>query len=138
MAKRKGWHPELTSHMKRAKTNWTTESCFADALKYKTPKEWRDNSGAYQWAKINNCFNECTTHMTFRFEWTKELCIKDALKYTTKKDWKNNSGAYGTAQRKGWINDCCSHMIEFRHKPWTKEELIIEICKHITSCRHIT
>ena len=130
VAKRKGWHPELTSHMKRAKTNWTTESCFADALKYKTPKEWRDNSGAYQWAKINNCFNECTTHMTFRFEWTKELCIKDALKYTTKKDWKNNSGAYGTAQRKGWINDCCSHMIEFRHKPWTKEELIMKTQKY--------
>jgi hypothetical protein len=108
---------EVNNWSKRLPNNyWTKERCIEEAKKYKTYKEWTENSsGSVSAAFDNNCIKECMNHMIlFRKHnnyWTKELCIEEAKKYKTRKDWRhNNKASWTAAQRLKIYEECTKHM----------------------------
>lgn len=116
---------------------WTLEKCKEDALKYKTRKEWSENSKGYNRCHSNGWLTECCQHMKFIRNyrvWTKDDCINDALKYKTRSEWYNNSYAYKIASKNGWLDDCCGHM-QVIIKPnnyWTLERCKEDALKYKT------
>lgn len=113
-----------------AKSKWTLEACKADALNYKSRREWQVSSrGAYLKAFRSGWLEECCRHMEYitqHGKWTLETCKSDALKYKSRMEWvKNSIGAYSAAHKKGWLEECCGHM-EYICEPnkWT-----LEACK---------
>ena len=95
---------------------WDFESCKKEALKYNNRTIFSKKSpGAYKSSKINNWFDEITSHMKYKCKknyWTKEKCKKEALKYTIRNQFKKNScDSYSFAYKNGWLDEICSHMI---------------------------
>ena len=92
------------------------DNVYKDALKYDTKEKWRFNgNGAYEGARKNTWFEECTAHMPLKKKprnyWTKELCIEEALKYNTKKEWsKNSSSSHSVAIKSEWYEESTKHM----------------------------
>lgn len=95
---------------------WTYEKCKADALKYKTRRDFAINSGsAYNYARQNNIINKVTEHMSWGRKpsgyWTYERCGIEALKYETRNEYRLKSGgSYMCAIKNKWIDDICIHM----------------------------
>jgi hypothetical protein len=144
-ARRKEWLEECTKHMDKPhkpKECWTLELCKAEALKYKTRTEWKNNSkSSYQSARKNGWLDECTEHMVIRMikpsgYWTLELCKTEALKCATRTEWvKNCSGSYTVARKNGWYDECTKHMAIKITKPygyWTLERCKEETLKYKT------
>jgi predicted transcriptional regulator len=140
-AKKNGWFDECTAHMisnKFPAGYWNNkERCIESAKQFKTIKDWsRTNYGAWENAKKNGWFDECTAHMISNrlpdFYWTLELCKQDALKYKTKIEWSKSSKAYKSALNNKWIEECTSHMIaqKIPQSYWTKELCIAEALKY--------
>jgi hypothetical protein len=102
--------------IKKPNGYWTKENVVAEALKYKTIKEWIFFSGSsYSASKRNGWSNECTIHMSENRKphgyWSKKLCIDEALKYNIRTQWqKNNPTSYQVARKNGWMDECCGHM----------------------------
>ena len=116
------------------------DNVYKDALKYDTKEKWRFNgNGAYEGARKNTWFEECTAHMISIGKkngyWTEEHCKEDALKYNTRKEWFIKSGgAVKSAKKNDWYDECVKHMVSI-HKPkgyWTKEHCIKEALKYKT------
>lgn len=114
---------------------WTLEKCKEDALNYKTRTEWEKNTrSAYNAAKKNGWFDECTAHMIEyrKPDYTLETCKEDALKYKTRNEWSVNSkSAYGAACNNNWLDICTSHM-KYINRPngyWNNKERCIESAK---------
>lgn len=92
---------------------WSKERCVAEALKYKTKKEWRlFNATSYQMATILNCIKECSLHMQKSRKYTKEQCIDVAKKYVRRVEWRNSIDYefYVFARQRNWTTECCNHM----------------------------
>jgi superfamily II DNA or RNA helicase/post-segregation antitoxin (ccd killing protein) len=119
---RKKWMAECSAHFINSinKKTRTKEECIDDAKKYKTQKEWIENSPTiYKYAYKNKWMDECSAQMTKLngVSKTKEECIEDARNYKTKKEWRANSSAfYGYASNKKWMNECSAHFINLRDK----------------------
>jgi len=114
-----GWYDECTKHMliKKNKNGfWTKERCINDAKKFTTKGKWsKKSTSAYNSAKKNSWFDECTKHMISPHNpngfWTKEKCIEEAKKYELVSQWKKNNGAsYNKARKMNWIEECTNHM----------------------------
>ncbi|ALP47002.1 hypothetical protein phiGrn1_0289 [Vibrio phage phi-Grn1] len=117
-AHKKGLLDECYAHMtmhQKPNGYWTLERLKEDALKYKTRREWRENSSGCSNAYNQGIIDECCAHMELQRKpngyWTLERLKEDALKYKTRSDWqKNSSAAYSSANRKGFLDECCAHM----------------------------
>lgn len=88
------------------KNKWTYESCYNDAKKYKTKKDYRIKSpSSYQKAVTMGWLNEFvwlekTPH---KFKWTVEAYLEVAKKYKTQQEFrKNERGANIAGYRYGW------------------------------------
>ena len=89
---------------------WNYKSCYKEAKKYRTLKEFRENAPAtynvvckhgwqneYHWLNVN-------THKPGY--WTYERCYEEAKKYSTRKKFQSgNHSAYTKSSKEKWIND---------------------------------
>lgn len=119
---------------------YTLKECRADALRFKTKSEWRDNSRKpYYTALKKGWMSKCCKHMVKGYKpkgyWTLEVCKQEALKYNTKREWIIKcESSYSISLRNKWLEQCCSHMKELR-KPkgyWTLEKCRQEALKYKT------
>lgn len=139
-SKHNNWHDECCAHMEvkmKPHGYWTKEKCIEEAKRYKTKKEWQENSEAsYTRAHKNKWIDECCEHMLSPKKLTLEDCKNNALNYIKKHDWMNNSRAfYSKASREGWIDLCCQHMTNKEVKDpgyWTKERCVEEAKRYKT------
>lgn len=112
-ASRHGWLDEICSHMRRPVPSnyyWTKERCKEEAAKYKTLKDFRKNSYAYNAALKNGWIAEICSHLERAAKpagyWTKERCIKEARKNESFSQFRKNCAcAYAIAWRNGWLDD---------------------------------
>ena len=102
---------------------WTYESCFEEAKKYKTKKEFAEKaSGAKHVATQNGWINDYTWFEK-PFRWTRELCEEEARKYNSKQEFIiQNRSAYYAAVKHGWL-DYFTWLKNVKHPNgyWTKE-----------------
>ena len=117
-ARNNGWMDECCAHMitdRMPKNYWTLELCKADALNYPRLTDWHQQSRkAYDAARLNGWFEECTTHMPAKIAtktWTHELIQASAASFNSPKEWnKGSPSAYSAAQRLGKLNEYTAHM----------------------------
>ena len=119
---------------------WSFKACLAEAKKYKTRKEWRENSpGSIAAALKKGWYDDCCSHMQLikpgpEVKWTFEICHSAALNYKTRSEWNDNDRpTYSAASRYGWLEACCQHMGEDKNKQnlkWTLETCIGEAKKY--------
>ena len=114
---RNGWLELLCSHMVRLqnKDNYLTkEICRAEALRYETRKEFREDcSKIYNFICKNNWLEELCNHQkcekTNGF-WTKDMCHEKALECKTNTEFKNKyPSAYASSLRNKWLCDIRGH-----------------------------
>lgn len=89
---------------------WTYRTCYNEAKKYKTLKEFRKKSpSAYNVSCKNNWQNDyvwLTTVLHKGGYWNYERCYQEARKYETRKQFQvGNASAYDKALKEKWIND---------------------------------
>ncbi len=114
----KGWLEEICSHMvelKKPRNYWTKERCQAEALKFNSKIEFRNNSSScHSIASNKGWLEEICSHMTELQKpngyWTKERCRKEALRFTSRVDFQKGSTCYKSARKNGWLKEICSHM----------------------------
>lgn len=117
------------------KGKWNYKTCLAEAKKYKTLKEFLDNStGAYQKALKNKWIIEYVwleDNIRHRREYyTYEKCKELALKYTSTSEFrKKQYGAYNVAKDNKWLNDFSWLEKQFK---WTEKTLLEEAKKYKT------
>ena len=137
-ARRNGWLNDYVwltpSRVKVPNGYWTYERCYEEAQKYKTQKEFGEQSnGAYQCASRNGWMKDYDW-FEMPFRWTKELCTKEAKKYLTKTDFiNNNRSAYVASVKYGWLKDFT--WLDYSKRPngyWTKELCEAEARKYST------
>ena len=136
IAKAKGWLKEFTwfrgNEIRREKQiRLTKEVCTAEALKFKTRKDFRKNCRTvYEKAKKSGWL-DTYTWLSFspKIEWTYERCFEEAKKYTSKYEFQKCSyTAYSHALRNGWITDYTwfEKRFEWTYKMCRKKALIYE------------
>ena len=121
------WFEKPEAHNKK----WNYETCYEEAKKYKSFKEFRENATkALELAKKSGWISEYTWLKRFKIEWTYEKCYEEAKKYTCRSEFRKNAGGcFAAAERNGWVEDYT--WIPKRKKvesKWTKE-LCFEIGK---------
>lgn len=95
---------------------WTYNKCKNDALKYKTRKDYQNNSGSsYSSALNNEWLDDICSHMKELKKpngyWTRKRCQIEALKYETKSELiKKSSACYDASWKNNWLDDICIHM----------------------------
>ena len=103
-----GWLQDYTwfERPKNPNKKWDYETCFQEAKKYKTKKEFHDGSaGAYAIAWKNGWLSEYDWFEK-KLKWNRETCYQEALKYNCRKEFSDNSeSAYKVALQNGWLND---------------------------------
>ena len=131
---------ECTSHMifsTARNGHWQIkENVLAEALNYKTRSDFSKNSpGAYNSAKQNGWYKECTAHMEYAEGhtpagfWTKEKVLSIAKKYDNRLDWvKGDEKSVWAARTNGWIDECLEHMELLKKPPmyWNDKEKCLE------------
>lgn len=119
MAQRRGWLPEICSHMHRkTKPNgyWTKDRCAIVARKYGSRIEFsRQARGVYNTAHRNGWLSDICAHMARRKRpngyWTKERCAEVAARYMSRADFMRGAiSVYNITERRGWMKDICRHM----------------------------
>jgi len=121
----------LLSNLERIEYYWINfENVYEEAKKYKTKKEFINNSpGAFLSSKKNNWYNEVTKHMTQKFVWSKKLVKEITEKYDDYNEFRaNNKGAYDAAHKYGWLEELTSHMKKKRF--WNHDSVRIEALKY--------
>lgn len=121
---------------------WTLDAVKADALKYKSVKEWQEYSpSSVQRAYSQGWAKEVTSHMVFTQNpanfWSYEKCLESALKYRNRTDWATSKGdgsAHNAAVRNGWLESCCTHMTYNKTKAgtWTEQSCLESALKYKT------
>lgn len=113
----------------QTKTYWTYEMLQYEAAKYKTKKDFRENSEkAFRAAYRRGILDEIIKHMERRKIWTKEEAEIESRNYKNKLDFHKNSPAYSQSYKNGWINDFFDNSII----RWTKEMAHQEALKYET------
>ncbi|NJO61951.1 MAG: hypothetical protein HC836_28030 [Richelia sp. RM2_1_2] len=93
---------------------WTKESCYNEALKYRTLRDYRVGSErSYRIARDSDWLKEIGLHFEkiVKIKWTFDKCKNEAMKYSTRIDFiKGSKNVYGVCVRNKWLDDVCSHM----------------------------
>lgn len=89
---------------------WNYKSCYKEAQKYNTLKEFRKNSAAtYHVVLKNGWLNDYKWLKTVTNKanyWTYEMCYKEAQLYKTRTQFqKENRAAYNKALKENWLDD---------------------------------
>jgi len=119
--------------LKRA-PKWSDEAVIADAKKYDTIKDWRDNSSAYGVAHRRKLLDLATAHMSPHTppKYTSEEIISDARKYSSIAEWvRSNKRYYEFAKRHGLHDEATKHMGRAR-EVWDDEKIAQEARKYQT------
>lgn len=98
---------------KRNYKRWTDEMLAAEARKYETKQEFRNNSAnAYDSAKKRKLLDEFCNHMIPAYiSWTFEVLRETASNFETRNEFKKGAySAYQQTLRRGFIDEVCSHM----------------------------
>lgn len=106
---------------------WDKETCFNEALKYRTKSEFAKSCvGAYAAARRHNWLYDYTW-FEWGGKWNKEACFDAAKKYKNRWDFsKYCSGAYASALKNKWIDD----YTWFETNKWNKETCFNEAKKY--------
>lgn len=108
------WIDEICSHMveiKKPNNYWTKERCKAEAIKYQSKKEFREQAGnVYAIAHKRGWIDEICSHMRPKRRpfgyWTKDKIIEEAAKYSTRSEFNKKSGGASTVARGyGWYEE---------------------------------
>lgn len=89
------------------KGKWNHDACFAEAMKYKKLKDFRNESAsAYASALRNNWLEEYVwLAREIVNTWNGETCYVEAKKYNKMSDFRKNApGAYNSSKRNGWLS----------------------------------
>lgn len=136
------WLPSNDSHPNGYWKN--KENLFEEARKYKTLKEFSDNSpaacaAAYRHSYIDELtWLEKKEKLPFGYWKDKEHVMEEARKYSSRNEFhSNNQSAYGAARKYGYLDN----MYWFKEKPKSKyekgmlknEEYIVNIAKNYSS-----
>ncbi len=125
------------------KKKWFFENLKAEALRFKTKREFRENSSAaYLAATRNNRYDEIVSHMPkyldscgengHNLKWSNEVLREEALKFKTRGEFqKRNLKAYRAAKTRGILDEVCAHMKLVRTY-WTNEMLRKEAFQYFT------
>ena len=96
-------HPEVSNK------KWNKETCYNEAKKYKTLKEFADKSqGAYHVALKNEWIQDYIwlERKKTNIEWNYDNCYNEAKKYKSRSEFKQKSStAYRISYNNGWINE---------------------------------
>lgn len=113
---------------------WNKETAFAKALEFENKKEFKTQSGAYEYLRKNGWIGESCSHMTKQLcnhsKWNYESCKTEALKYNTLFEFrKKNETVYNISRKNKWIDNITKHFDHSNNrKHWT-----IEMCKNDAS-----
>ena len=112
IANQKRWLNDYTWLECSRKPNgyWTYESCYAEAKKYKSRKEYEEYScSAYNVSLKNGWLDNYIwfeEKMKPKGYWTYERCYEEAKKYKTRKSFQIGCGsAYSNSLKNGWLRD---------------------------------
>lgn len=122
----------LYKNNRKPKTEWNKETCYQEALKYKTRTEFaRGSKTAYNYARINDWVKDYIWFEVIHNKWTYDECYKEALKYKKKSDFQNGSGgAYHRAIREKWMKDYHWFKKRVGNRKWTYEKCYEEALKY--------
>lgn len=87
---------------------WTYESCYQEALKYKSRSEFKNHcASAYQTAIkkgwLDTWFEKKRKPVGY---WNEQTCYQEALKYKSRREFQRRCGsAYNAAWKNGWLDD---------------------------------
>lgn len=138
-AKKKGWLPQVTAHMKPLKNPdgyWSEnkDRCRDEALKYKTRSDFNKHSkSAYLACYLNGWLDDVCSHMTVREQvpqgyYTREILADFASQYESRWEFQQKeSGAYQAAFNRGLLDEICQHMKVVGSR---KKRCIYEIVDH--------
>jgi len=104
-----GWLDDYTwfEEMKKPNGFWNHDTCYKEAKKYKSKKEFRENAnGAYQFAYNKGWLNDYIWLKPLTGYWTYETCKAEAAKYEKRSHFKKGCvGAYTKSRTSGWLDD---------------------------------
>ena len=134
-----GWH--VLNRMKGGSIGtlgsgrWNHESCYTEAKKFKSLKDFRTNSPqAYRKAYKRKWLEEYVwleDNIKHRQDYyTYEKCFEIAKKYQSQLEFRRKqNGAFRSAQKNNWLDDYVWHKQAFR---WTEKTLLEEAKKYKT------
>ena len=110
-ARENGWQSDYVWLVKPKAYNkkWDYDTCFNEAKKYTTHREFRKNApGACNVAERNRWIKDYTWFEILRKangHWTESTCYDEARKYRTLKEFRTQSAScYGVARTQGWLS----------------------------------
>lgn len=110
-SRRNNWFEECSVHMEKGKPKsyWTKEKCIADAKKYKTRSEWKNNSySSYVTSVRNKWLDKCCSHMQPVYRKPIYGILHGVSKYNSLEKWKIvDPKSYNKAKNKGLLKDIC-------------------------------
>lgn len=114
---------------------WNYKSCYKEAQKYKTLKEFRKkSSAAYNVVCKNGWQDDYAWLKTVNHKpnyWTYERCYKEAQKYETRTKFQKGSGsAYDKALKKNWLGDYIWFATSANEFRWNYEKCYAEARKY--------
>lgn len=112
---------------------WTHDALAAEANKYDTRTEFRENSNsAYSTACSRGLVDLICKHMsTNQISWTDEMIGLAAANYQSRADFRVGSpAAYSAARHRDIMDRVCGHMKKRECVSWTDEMLAIEATRY--------
>ena len=123
--------------MRKPKGYWNYDTCFDEAKKCKSRKEFERNcNSGYQVARKKGWLKDYTWFDNLMGKWNYESCYAAAKTCTTKKEFLTlYPGGHSKAQKKGWLKDYTwfvdGRVLEAEKRTkWTKETCEIEAKKY--------
>lgn len=133
-ALKKGWIDEytwMTSRQQRPINYWNRETCYEEAKKYTSRKNFEDYcKGGYLKAVKNGWIDDYTWFKEKQKHnyWNRETCYEEAKKYKTITEFARKAvRAYELARSNGWTEDYTWFEKRF---VWTKELCEVEARKY--------
>jgi hypothetical protein len=127
------------------KINWTKDSIYKEALKYKYKWEWREKSpNSYQAARRQNLVVEISKNLSRKkkvsgpYRWTKDSILKEVKKFNYKNEWREKSpNSFNAAWRLGIrqeLSKLLKNKIRKKTVPhvWSDEKVLNEAKKYST------
>lgn len=122
-------------HPKVKNKKWNKETCYDEAKKYETLKEFAEKSSSCYSAALKNGWMGDYTWLkreqkTNRY-WDYDNCFNEARKYSSRREFKEgNDSAYRSAVKNGWI-DGYDWLVR-PNKKWTYQTCLEESKKYST------
>ena len=122
-------HPEVSNK------KWNKETCYNEAKKYETLKEFAEKkSGCYSVALKNGWLGDYTwlkRKQKTNGYWDYDKCFNEAIKYSSRREFKEeNDSAYRNAIKNGWIDEYT--WFTKPNKKWTYQTCLEESKKYFT------